>query len=779
MLLSNLVGNATRSKIQDELENAQEVQDQLRLYGYVYGDPDAPLPLKQAASRHSLGLVEKHGGKEGKAALPQLTQMFDQVNQMQQLQQLAGRQVKANLLGNVLRQNLVQPPGNAPPASAGEPAPAAGDRMPLFPGDPGRPTLRRADQPVVIPPVPGAVGAPMAFSLRRLAGLPEPTTVPQAGPPSVTAARMEGVPEPQSAATIHGWEVPEAPVEAPGPAKPSRLAPSAEARAAQVPPELRRKPGFWHRLGDIAGTAAGMLGFAPPQLIQHFQADRIKGALARGEISPEEAKWQMRSVDLYGRPGVEPEQEKERKQLEFVKRQLDQIPGLSDQEKRDALVNVITGYKAPTQQLARTPMVVYESDGTKHNWTIDRAGQRYDEQNQPVTLGPGWSEYKVGTQKQAPDEMSGTLRTLYQSYLASGYSPAAAKKMAGDAYRANFAAGWEKKQLDIAVERELAKISGVPGVAEVSPAPPSAAGVPAQAPAVSAPSAAPQAPPSGAAAAPAARPPGGWSPAWQITAPPAPPAADTKAPVPAKGQAVLSQVDAAAMDEVMSRALGLIPGTRGGDRLAQLRYARGLQIWKQQTGMSVTELFASVSLKKDQAKALNTAVQRTAGVKTLQELLAKFGEVLIEARSKVDSTGVPVFNRWLQAGMRSMAGDPDVSALDTAVNAVTRTYAQLLSGGYTSTAMPHVSSADDAKKTLAGYMENGQIGAVVRQMGVEASADQEIQTRRQRELWDEMAAPLGPPGGGGPGGGAGGGAQPSAAPSKNADDYLRKLGIRK
>jgi hypothetical protein len=46
---------------------------------------------------------------------------------------------------------------------------------------------------------------------------------------------------------------------------------------------------------------------------------------------------------------------------------------------------------------------------------------------------------------------------------------------------------------------------------------------------------------------------------------------------------------------------------------------------------------------------------------------------------KVDRTGVPVINRWLVAGKKSIAGDPDVAAFNGAVRTAINEYAKVTS----------------------------------------------------------------------------------------------------
>ena len=84
--------------------------------------------------------------------------------------------------------------------------------------------------------------------------------------------------------------------------------------------------------------------------------------------------------------------------------------------------------------------------------------------------------------------------------------------------------------------------------------------------------------------------------------------------------------------------------------------------------------------------------------------------------------------------------------------------------------MPHVSSADDAKETIAAEMTKGTIKGVIDQMKIEAMREGQVYAKRQREAFDILATPLGQFGPGGPDSGAGAGRPSTAA------DYLKKIG---
>lgn len=77
---------------------------------------------------------------------------------------------------------------------------------------------------------------------------------------------------------------------------------------------------------------------------------------------------------------------------------------------------------------------------------------------------------------------------------------------------------------------------------------------------------------------------------------------------------------------------------------------------------------------------------------------------------------MPVINRWIQAGRRSIAGDPDVSAYDTAIKTVTAEYAKVMAGGTGSAAASTDSARAEAESLLNGAQTPAQVRAVLSTM---------------------------------------------------------------
>jgi hypothetical protein len=104
-------------------------------------------------------------------------------------------------------------------------------------------------------------------------------------------------------------------------------------------------------------------------------------------------------------------------------------------------------------------------------------------------------------------------------------------------------------------------------------------------------------------------------------------------------------------------------------------------------------------------------------------------DLALQASSKVDRTGVPIFNQWLQAG-RVATGDSAASKFHAANETFINEYAKVMSGG-TGAAATTDSATEHARSLLNTAMTPEQYSAVMGQlkqeMGSRMSAfDQEI-----------------------------------------------------
>jgi hypothetical protein len=161
---------------------------------------------------------------------------------------------------------------------------------------------------------------------------------------------------------------------------------------------------------------------------------------------------------------------------------------------------------------------------------------------------------------------------------------------------------------------------------------------------------------------------------------------------------------------------GEIPGMGMGKSATEAR-TKVLNQWAadlNRTGTSVGDQAAKQAAYKASKNELSKLQSQRGTVMAFARTAEKNLDLALKLSEKVDRTGSPVINRWLLAGKRSVAGDPDVSAFDAALRTGINEYAKVTSsatgGGVTSdSARKEVESmlnASQTKEQIKSVMEN-------------------------------------------------------------------------
>lgn len=132
---------------------------------------------------------------------------------------------------------------------------------------------------------------------------------------------------------------------------------------------------------------------------------------------------------------------------------------------------------------------------------------------------------------------------------------------------------------------------------------------------------------------------------------------------------------------------------------------------------------AETSSFKATRDALSASLKdRTKFVAASNQFVANFGKEadIVEEYLKPGVGGKsPVLNRWIQAGRQKIAGDPEVSAFDTALRGLAREHQRIVTG-VTSNAQLHASAQATADELLNVNMNEAQIRATLKVMREEA-----------------------------------------------------------
>jgi len=132
-----------------------------------------------------------------------------------------------------------------------------------------------------------------------------------------------------------------------------------------------------------------------------------------------------------------------------------------------------------------------------------------------------------------------------------------------------------------------------------------------------------------------------------------------------------------------------------------------------------------VSAMKPQRDALaKTLTQRQQALGSAQQFIGQFKNQtkLVEKYLEPGLAGsVPVFNKWIQAGRKSIAGDTDVTNLDTLIRGMAREHQRIVTG-VTSNAQLHVSAQETADSLVNNAFTADQVRGQIKMMTEEADA---------------------------------------------------------
>ena len=139
-----------------------------------------------------------------------------------------------------------------------------------------------------------------------------------------------------------------------------------------------------------------------------------------------------------------------------------------------------------------------------------------------------------------------------------------------------------------------------------------------------------------------------------------------------------------------------------------------------------------ISNKANQS-ALTDITKREAITGSFEKNFTKNVDIVDEYSGKVDRTGVPIVNKWLQSGKRAVTGDADLKAYDLAIKTVVNEYAKIINAS-TSSAATAVSEINDMKQKLAAADTPEAVAAVISVMKRETANRMQGYKEQKAEL---------------------------------------------
>ena len=178
-----------------------------------------------------------------------------------------------------------------------------------------------------------------------------------------------------------------------------------------------------------------------------------------------------------------------------------------------------------------------------------------------------------------------------------------------------------------------------------------------------------------------------------------------------------------------------------------------------EAGITAEDVVSGRAGFKADTASLNKITPQYDAITAFEKTAIRNGKILIELADKVDTTGLPVAERWIRAGRKAIGGDPDVARFDAQMNLYRAEAARILT-------QPNLSGVltDTARKEMEEVIRNSATAPQIR--GVVNLLERDFLNRKETleeqigAIRTRMSQRVGPGGGGGVAP-----AQPAAAPA--------------
>lgn len=176
--------------------------------------------------------------------------------------------------------------------------------------------------------------------------------------------------------------------------------------------------------------------------------------------------------------------------------------------------------------------------------------------------------------------------------------------------------------------------------------------------------------------------------------------------------------DAIDMAAQQYRKTGQLPATYRDAKAREKIMNRAAEQEKEESGGTADIAEKRAAFKSD----ASSLAQRQKFVDTGTQFVKNFqaqADLVDKYMTKGAAGGVPALNKWIQGGRKAVAGDPDVTALDTAIRGMAREHQRIVTG-VTSNAQLHASAQETADKLLNVDQAPAQMRATIKVMREEA-----------------------------------------------------------
>lgn len=158
----------------------------------------------------------------------------------------------------------------------------------------------------------------------------------------------------------------------------------------------------------------------------------------------------------------------------------------------------------------------------------------------------------------------------------------------------------------------------------------------------------------------------------------------------------------------------------------------------QNLGVAPEDVRANQLAFKGSGTAVTQLLRREAQIGANVKNFDFNADQVLQLSNKVDRTGTPIINGWLNAGRRAVSGDPQISAFDVAVKTTVNEFAQIV-GGTTAGATTE-GEKQKAEKLLSAAQTPQQIVSVINQMRIESQNRMKSFADQKKQVLSGMRA---------------------------------------
>ena len=144
----------------------------------------------------------------------------------------------------------------------------------------------------------------------------------------------------------------------------------------------------------------------------------------------------------------------------------------------------------------------------------------------------------------------------------------------------------------------------------------------------------------------------------------------------------------------------------------------------QESGITAEDVVSGRAGFKADTASLNKITPQYDAITAFEKTAIRNGKILIELADKVDTTGIPVAERWIRAGRKAIGGDQDVAQFDAQMNLYRAEAARILT-------QPNLSGVltDTARKEMEEVIRNSASAPQIR--GVVNLLERDFNNRKE------------------------------------------------